>query len=204
MKLILLGAPGSGKGTQGARLSEKYGIPAISTGDILRDNIRRGTVLGTKAKASMDQGKLVPDDVVIGLIANRIQEKDCGRGFMLDGFPRTVAQADALAALADIDKVVNISVPLNKLTARLTGRRVCGDCGLSYHVSTYEQDRCACGGCLITRPDDNDAAVKVRLDAYIKNTAPLIAYYKAAGKLADIDGDRAIDAVFSDIVSALT
>jgi len=204
MKLIIMGAPGSGKGTQGALITEKYGIPSISTGDILRKNIKDGTSLGVEAKRYIDKGGLVPDNVMIGLMAARLAEPDCKNGYLLDGFPRTAAQADALGKLTNIDKALNIDVPLAKLMARLTGRRVCGECGLSYHISTHKGASCAkCGGLLITRPDDNEEAVKTRLTAYTEKTAPLIEYYSAKKLLAGINGDRDIDKVFADIVKVI-
>ncbi len=204
MKLILLGAPGAGKGTQATLVKEKYNIPHISTGDILRANIREGTPLGIKAKAIIDAGNLVPDDVVIGIVKDRLQKDDCKNGWLLDGFPRTVAQADGLSEFAECDAAVDVSVPFDILSDRISGRRMCS-CGESYHVSTLNgKDTCAkCGGKLYQRADDNEQTVKNRLDAYKTQTAPLIDYYKDAGKLITIDGNRPVQEVFESIVTAL-
>lgn len=204
MNLILLGAPGAGKGTQAARITEKYKIPAISTGDIFRKNIKEGTEVGLKAKSYIDSGALVPDDVVIEIVGGRLKELDCADGFLLDGFPRTVNQAEALAKITKIDRVINIDIELNKLMARLTGRRVCGACGTSFHISTYTKAECdKCNAELIIRPDDAEATVKSRLDTYTRQTAPLISFYKQLGLLVTVDGDKNIDEVFADIVKTL-
>ena len=204
MKLILLGAPGAGKGTQATLVKEKYNIPHISTGDILRANIREGTRLGIKAKAIIDAGNLVPDDVVIGIVKDRLEKDDCKKGWLLDGFPRTVAQADALSKFAECDAAVDVSVPFDILSDRISGRRMCS-CGESYHVSTLNgKDTCAkCGGKLYQRADDNEETVKNRLEAYKTQTAPLIDYYQKAGKLVTIDGNRPVQEVFESIVTAL-
>ncbi|MBR7111134.1 MAG: adenylate kinase [Clostridia bacterium] len=204
MKLILLGAPGAGKGTQATLVKEKYNIPHISTGDILRANIREGTPLGIKAKAIIDAGNLVPDEVVIGIVKDRLQKDDCKNGWLLDGFPRTVAQADGLSEFAECDAAVDVSVPFDILSDRISGRRMCR-CGESYHVSTLNgRDTCAkCGGKLYQRADDNEQTVKNRLEAYKTQTAPLIDYYKDAGKLITIDGNRPVQEVFESIVTAL-
>lgn len=204
MKLILLGAPGAGKGTQATLVKEHYKIPHISTGDILRANIREGTPLGVKAKAIIDAGNLVPDEIVIGIVKDRLQKDDCKNGWLLDGFPRTVAQADALATFAECDAAVDVSVPFEILTDRISGRRMCG-CGESYHLSTLNgSTTCAkCGGTLYQRADDNEETVKNRLEAYKSQTAPLIDYYKKAGKLVTIDGNRPVQEVFESIVTAL-
>ena len=204
MKLILLGAPGAGKGTQATLVKEKYNIPHISTGDILRANIREGTPLGIKAKAIIDAGNLVPDDVVIDIVKDRLEKDDCKNGWLLDGFPRTVAQADGLSEFAECDAAVDVSVPFDILSDRISGRRMCS-CGESYHVSTLGgKDTCAkCGGKLYQRADDNEQTVKNRLEAYKKQTAPLIDYYKKAGKLVTVDGNRSVKEVFESIVTAL-
>ena len=204
MKLILLGAPGAGTGTQATLVKEKYNIPHISTGDILRANIREGTPLGIKAKAIIDAGNLVPDEVVIGIVKDRLQKDDCKNGWLLDGFPRTVAQADGLSEFAECDAAVDVSVPFDILSDRISGRRMCR-CGESYHVSTLGgKDTCAkCGGKLYQRADDNEQTVKNRLEAYKTQTAPLIDYYKDAGKLITIDGNRPVQEVFESIVTAL-
>ncbi len=204
MKLILLGAPGAGKGTQATLIRQKYNIPHISTGDILRANIREGTPLGLKAKAIIDAGNLVPDDVVIGIVKDRLQKDDCKNGWLLDGFPRTVAQADGLSEFAECDAAVDISVPFDILSDRISGRRMCS-CGESYHVSTLNGSNvCAkCGATLYQRADDNEETVKNRLEAYKSQTAPLIDYYAKLGKLVTIDGNRSVNEVFESVISAL-
>lgn len=204
MKLILLGAPGAGKGTQAALIKEKYNIPHISTGDILRANIREGTPLGIKAKAIIDAGNLVPDEIVIGIVKDRLAKDDCKKGWLLDGFPRTVAQADGLASFAECDAAVNVDVPFEILADRISGRRMCS-CGESYHVSTLNGSNVCkkCGGVLYQRADDNEETVKNRLEAYKTQTAPLIDYYAEKGKLVTIDGNRSVDEVFKSVCSEL-
>jgi adenylate kinase len=213
MKAIILGAPGSGKGTQAARITERYGVPAVSTGDIFRMNISKGTELGRKAKAHMDKGELVPDELVIAIALDRIGAEDCKGGFLLDGFPRTTPQAEALdrhlaGAGAKLDKALLLEVPPSELVKRLTGRRVCGACGASFHVSNIPPARdgvCdACGGALFQRSDDDEETAKNRIAVYNAQTAPLTAYYAAAGLLARIDGTGSPEAVFEDIVEALS
>ncbi len=204
MNIILLGAPGAGKGTQAVRIAEKYGIPHISTGDIFRKNIKEGTEIGLKAKQYMDKGMLVPDEVVIEIVAGRLKEADCKRGYLLDGFPRTLAQAQALDKAAKIETVLNIDVDLTKLTARLTGRRVCGGCGESYHINTKKGDTCdKCNAKLIHRDDDKEETVKKRLDVYTTQTAPLIEYYTKQGKLKTVDGMAEINKVSEAIYMLL-
>lgn len=204
MKLVLLGAPGAGKGTQATRIAEKYGVTHISTGDIFRKNLKEGTPVGLKAKAYIDRGQLVPDEVTCEIVAQRIAEEDCKSGYMLDGFPRNVAQAKALDALDAPDVVLNIAVDLDKLLARLTGRRVCAQCGESYHITTFDGVKCTkCGGDVIQRADDTEETVGKRLHVYTEQTQPLIEYYAAQGKLKTVDGMQAIDAVFADIVKVL-
>ena len=201
--VILLGAPGAGKGSQAIKLAEKYKIPHISTGDIFRKNIKEGTPIGLKAKEFIDAGKLVPDEVTIALVADRLKESDCTAGWLLDGFPRTTAQAEALDKLVDVGVAVNIAVDLSKLTARITSRRVCLNCGGTYSIHTHKSDKCRCGNDLIQRADDNEETVKARLDAYTKSTAPLIDYYKDRGKLEEVDGDQTIPEVTESIIRVL-
>ncbi len=204
MKLILLGAPGAGKGSQATKIAKEYGIAHISTGDALRANIKEGTELGKFAKSFIDKGQLVPDEVVVGIVADRIRKEDCKNGFLLDGFPRTVAQAEALEKLADIDVVINIDVDFGVITDRISGRRMCA-CGESYHVSTHKSDTCnKCGGKLYQRADDNEETVKARLDVYQKQTAPLIDFYEKRNKLVTVDGNRTIDAVYEDVKKVLS
>ena len=203
MRLILLGPPGAGKGTQAAGIVEKYKIPHISTGDIFRQNIKEGTELGKKAKEYMDQGLLVPDELTVGLVTDRISQPDCGNGFMLDGFPRNVSQAVQLA----LDKVINIEVDKEKLVARAVGRRICKSCGATYHIEfnpSKEEGVCdICKGDLYQRADDNEETVSKRIQVYLDETKPLADYYSKVGIIADIDGQQSIDKVFNDIVSAL-
>lgn len=197
MKLILLGAPGAGKGTQAEKIVEKYGIPAVSTGNIIRAALKAGTEMGLKAKSFMDAGQLVPDDVVIGIIKDRLQEKDCENGFILDGFPRTIPQAQALEDMGvDIDKVLDIEVPDEKITARMSGRRVCSKCANSYHL-LYKKPKTegvcdACGGELIQRKDDAPETVQARLKEYHEMTEPLKDFYKKLGKLVIVDGQEEV------------
>ena len=204
MNVILLGAPGAGKGTQAKRLAEKYDIPHVSTGDIFRANIKNQTAIGVVAKSYIDKGQLVPDEVTVEIVKQRLNEPDCQKGYLLDGFPRNVYQAEELDKISNVEKVIDIDVDLNKLLKRITGRRVCA-CGESYHVDFLGgKTECArCGGRLYQRADDNEATVKERLSVYQKQTAPLIDYYKKAGKLVVIDGDKAIDEVFEEIVNKL-
>ena len=203
MKLMLLGAPGAGKGAQSAKICEALNIPHISTGDALRTNIKAGTELGKFAKSYIDAGKLVPDDVVVGIVASRITEDDCKNGFVLDGFPRTVAQADALAKITDLDYVIDIKVDSSIITRRISGRRMC-TCGETYHIDTYKSTTCAkCGSPLYQRPDDNEETVKSRLDVYESQTKPLEDYYKKIGKLYEINGEKSIDEVFDSIMKVI-
>lgn len=203
MKIILLGAPGAGKGSQATKIASKYGIAHISTGDALRANIKNGTELGKFAKSYIDKGQLVPDEVVVGIVADRIKEADCEKGFLLDGFPRTIAQAEALGKLTDIDYVINIDVDFDLIAARIGGRRMCA-CGESYHISSYKSDVCAkCGGKLYQRADDKEETVKERLAVYEKQTAPLTDYYRKEGKLVEVNGNKTIDEVFAEISEIL-
>ena len=212
LRTILLGPPGAGKGTQAAKIVEKYGVPHISTGDIFRENIKKGTELGKKAQEYMNRGELVPDDLVIEIATTRLLENDCRNGFLLDGFPRTVYQAEKLdeflaARDSKIDKVLDIAVEKDELIARLTGRRVCKACGASFHVVNIPPKKegvCDfCGGELIQRADDNLETVTNRIDVYEAQTMPLVEYYEKAGNLVHIDGSTGLENVFADIVSAL-
>lgn len=203
MNLILLGAPGAGKGTQAVKIAQDFSIPHISTGDIFRKNIKEGTPIGLKAKSYIDKGQLVPDEVVVEIVALRIAEDDCKKGYLLDGFPRTVAQAQALDKIAQNLTVINIDVDLNALANRLTGRRVCSQCGESYHISTKKDDVCKCGGKLIQRDDDKLETVQSRLNVYTAQTAPLIDYYTTKGNIVTVDGMQSIDDVYADIKKAI-
>ena len=212
LRTILLGPPGAGKGTQAVKIVEKYGIPHISTGDIFRENIKKGTELGKKAQEYMNKGELVPDDLVIAIATARLLEDDCKNGFLLDGFPRTVYQAEKLdefleADNSKIDKVVDISVGKEELMIRLTGRRVCKKCGASYHIVNIPPKKegvCdICGGPLIQRDDDNAETAANRIEVYEEQTRPLVDYYKKAGNLVLIDGTTGLENVFADIVRAL-
>ena len=212
LRTILLGPPGAGKGTQAAKIVEKYGVPHISTGDIFRENIKKGTELGKKAQEYMNRGELVPDDLVIEIATTRLLEDDCKNGFLLDGFPRTVYQAEKLdeflaARDSKIDKVLDIAVEKEELITRLTGRRVCKACGASFHVVNIPPKKegvCDfCGGELIQRADDNLETVTNRIDVYEAQTMPLIDYYEKAGNLIHIDGSTGLESVFADIVAAL-
>ncbi len=208
MNIVLMGLPGAGKGTQAEKIVDKYGIPHISTGDMFRAAIKEGTELGLKAKSFMDNGDLVPDEVTIGIVRERLSKEDCEKGFLLDGFPRTVAQAEALEnILADLGKkmhyVININVDKDILMERLTGRRICKECGATYHLvfnPPTEEGVCnRCGGELYQRADDNEETVQNRLDVNIKQTQPLLAYYEEKGYLKNIDGQQDIHRVFDDI-----
>ena len=212
LRTILLGPPGAGKGTQAAKIVEKYHIPHISTGDIFRENIKNGTELGKKAQEYMNRGELVPDDLVIEIATTRLLADDCAEGFLLDDFPRTVYQAEKLdeflaAHGSKIDKVLDIAVEKEELMVRLTGRRVCKACGASYHVVNIPPKKegiCdVCGGPLVQRADDNAETVANRIEVYEAQTMPLIEYYEKAGNIAHIDGATGLESVFADIVKAL-
>ena len=202
--IVMLGAPGAGKGTQSALIAKEYGIPHISTGDILRRNIKEGTELGKLAKSYIDAGALVPDEVVIGIVADRLAEADARNGYVLDGFPRTIAHAEALDKVAKIDVAINIVVGFDVIIDRLSGRRVCV-CGATYHTSTLGgRTTCSeCGKELFIRDDDKPDTVKARLETYEKQTAPLIGYYKNAGILVDIDATGTIEQDFEKIKKVL-
>lgn len=211
-RLVLLGPPGAGKGTQAVKISAKYEIPHISTGDIFRKNIKEGTPLGKKAKEYMDRGELVPDDLVIDLVEDRLTWDDCKNGFMLDGFPRTIDQAkkfDAwLSAKGErLDVVLEIAVPEEILLPRMIGRRVCKSCGATYHIAnmpTKVEGVCdRCGGEVYQRDDDKEETVLNRFKVYEAQTAPLIDYYEEAGNIAHVDGSQSLDKVFGDIVDIL-
>lgn len=212
MKLILLGPPGAGKGTQAKMLTDRFSIPQIATGDILRGAVQAGSLLGIQAKGYMDAGALVPDEVVIGIVRERLQQADCTEGFILDGFPRTVAQADALQVSLEelgrqLDRVVSLTVDADALVERLTGRRTCRSCGRGYHV-TFDPPRnaqlCdACGGELYQRDDDREETIRKRLAVYEQQTSPLIEYYRAAGLLTELDGMQPIPVVQEQVLTAL-
>ncbi len=212
MKLILLGAPGAGKGTQAEIICERLGIPAISTGNIIREALRNGTEMGLRAKSYMESGALVPDDVVIGIIKERLAADDCKNGFVLDGFPRTIPQAEALdAALKKIsqtmDYAIDVDVPDENIVKRMGGRRACLNCGATYHIvfnPTKVEGKCdACGAETVLRDDDKPETVQKRLSVYHEQTQPLIDYYKAQGILKSVDGTKPMDEVFTDIVAIL-
>ena len=205
MNIILLGAPGAGKGTQATKISDKYGLPHISTGDIFRENIKNQTEIGLLAKSSIDKGQLVPDEVTCKIVEGRIEKDDCKDGYMLDGFPRTIAQAEALDKITKIDLVINIDVDFSLLLDRLCGRRVCKGCGESYHVSWLNGATACkrCGGELYQRKDDNEETVQSRLDVYKAQTAPLIEYYTKKGLLFNVEGNAAPDEVFAAIAEKL-
>ena len=212
MKIIMLGAPGAGKGTQAKKIADKYQIPHISTGDIFRANIKEGTELGKKAKTFMDAGKLVPDELTIDLLMDRISRPDCANGYVLDGFPRTIPQAESLEAALEkrgekIDYAINVEVPDETIIHRMSGRRACLNCGATYHVvhiPTKVEGICdRCGSELVLRDDDKPETVKKRLDVYHEQTQPLIEFYSQRGVLVNVDGTRDMEVVFADIVEIL-
>ena len=212
MKIIMLGAPGAGKGTQAKKIAEKYGIPHISTGDIFRANIKNQTELGKKAKSYMDQGMLVPDELTLELIMDRFTNDDCKNGYVLDGFPRTIPQAEALTkALSDkldaVDYAINVDVPDEAIVTRMSGRRACLACGGTYHIKfnpTKVEGICdACGGELVLRDDDKPETVQKRLDVYHKQTQPLIEYYQTQNILKEVDGTLPLEDVFRAIIDIL-
>jgi len=212
MKIIMLGAPGAGKGTQAKKLAERYSIPHISTGDIFRANIKNGTELGKKAKAYIDEGALVPDELVVDLVVDRFKIPDCANGYVLDGFPRTIPQAEALEAALNaigetVDFAINIEVPDENIINRMSGRRACVGCGATYHViynPTKVEGVCDnCGEKLILRQDDKPETVKNRLSVYHAQTQPLIDFYNKKGVLAEVDGTKDMDDVFNAIVNIL-
>ena len=212
MKIIMLGAPGAGKGTQAKKIAEKYAIPHISTGDIFRANIKNGTELGQKAKGYMDQGLLVPDELVVDLVADRVKQDDCKNGYVLDGFPRTIPQAESLEkALAErgqkIDFALNVDVPDENIVKRMGGRRACITCGATYHIQFAPPKKDGvcdkCGSELVLRDDDKPETVQKRLAVYHEQTKPLIGYYEQTGILATVDGTQEMDQVFNSIETIL-
>ena len=205
MNIILLGAPGAGKGTQATRISDSYGLPHISTGDIFRENIKNQTEIGLLAKSYIDKGLLVPDEVTCKIVEGRINKDDCANGYMLDGFPRTIAQAEQLDKITSIDLVLNVDVDMSLLMDRLCGRRVCKECGESYHTSTLNgETKCSrCGGELYQRKDDNPETVQSRLDVYNAQTSPLIEYYTQKGILFNVNGSVSPNEVFAQIAEKL-
>ena len=212
MKIIMLGAPGAGKGTQAKQIADKYGVPHISTGDIFRANIKNGTELGKKAKEYMDQGLLVPDELTCDLVMDRIQQDDCKNGFILDGFPRTIPQAEALTAALEkigqkMDYAIDVDVPDEAIVTRMSGRRACLACGATYHIvynPTRQEGICdACGEKLVLRDDDKPETVQKRLTVYHQQTQPLIEYYKTEGILHTVDGTKNLNEVFKDITDVL-
>ena len=205
MNVILLGAPGAGKGTQASKIVDNYALPHISTGDIFRENIKNQTPIGLLAKSYIDKGQLVPDEVTCKIVEERISREDCANGYMLDGFPRTIAQAEALDKITKVDLVINIDVDFSLHLDRLCGRRVCKDCGESYHVSRLGgETKCArCGGELYQRKDDNPETVQSRLDVYKAQTAPLIDYYTKKGILFNVVGNTTPEDVYAEISKKL-
>lgn len=207
MRLILLGPPGAGKGTQAEVLTKKFGIETISTGVMLRAAMREGTELGKLAKEYIDQGKLVPDDVVVGIVKDRLSKDDCKKGFILDGFPRTIAQAEALAAAGvEIDKVLSLEVDDEVIVERLAGRRECKACGTPYHIKTKpvpSTGKCTCGGEIIQRDDDNEETIRNRIAVYHEQTEPIKAYYEAQGKVVSVDSSHTVEETNQAVQKAL-
>jgi adenylate kinase len=212
MRIVLLGAPGAGKGTQAKKLIEKYGIPQISTGDLLRAAVAAGTPLGKEAKSYMDKGELVPDSVVLGMVEERLKQDDCKKGYILDGFPRNTVQAEALDKMLaslnmSLTAAVSVDVPFEDLMKRLTGRRTCKSCGQMYNVyfsAPKKEGSCdKCGGELFQRDDDKEATIKKRLEVYTAQTEPLIGYYKNKGILKSVAGTGSIDEIFNKVVAIL-
>ena len=212
MKIIMLGAPGAGKGTQAKRIAEKYQIPHVSTGDIFRANIKNGTELGMEAKKYMDKGALVPDELTVRILLDRVSQEDCQKGYVLDGFPRTIPQAqvleEELGKLGEsIDHAINVDVPDEAIVARMSGRRACPACGATYHIVNIPPKKegiCdACGSELILRDDDKPETVQKRLDVYHEQTQPLEDFYRDKGVLKNVNGTRSMEEIFEEIVSIL-
>ncbi len=208
MNIIMLGAPGAGKGTQAAVLCEHFGIPTISTGNMIREALKNGTEMGLKAKSYMDDGKLVPDEVVIGIVKERLSEDDCKKGFILDGFPRTIPQAEALDNMGvDIQYVINIDVPDESIIKRMSGRRVCENCGRPYHIESLKPQKDGvcddCGGTLVQRKDDHPDTVLARLEVYHKETEPLADYYRKQGKLVNVEGQNTVADTTAAVLKAI-
>ena len=213
MRFILLGPPGAGKGTQAKMLSGKFGVPQISTGDILRKAVKENTALGQKAKVCMDVGRLVPDEIVIGLIRERIKQDDCSQGFILDGFPRNIVQAEKLSETLEsmslkVDVVLDFEVDVNELIGRLAGRRTCSNCGAMFHKTSRppkQEGRCdGCGGVLYQREDDTKETILNRMDVYVKETAPLKEYYRNKGNIKTVQGKGSVENIFSQVCELLT
>ncbi len=207
LKLIIFGPPSAGKGTQAQRLSKKYGIPQIATGDLLREAVAKQTPLGVKIKSYLDTGRLGPDDLIVQLISDRVSKPDCAGGYILDGFPRTMGQAEELDKMTQVDIVLNIVVDFEMLVERAIGRRICPECAAVYHVKfnpPRSQGVCdKCGSELVQRDDDKEDTVRNRLRIYMEQTAPLVEHFKRMGILVDIDGSRGIDGVFDQMVAAV-
>lgn len=207
MNILLIGAPGAGKGSQAKKMVKDFGLVQISTGDLLRESIKNSTPVGMEAKSYMDKGELVPDQTILALIEDRISQDDCKNGVIFDGFPRNISQADSLTSLLNklsqkLDYVLNIEVPFEKIISRLTARRLCKDCGNDYNMITNPPKASGCDICsgeIIQRADDNEKTIKNRLDVYKRSTEPLIDYYKKNGNLKNIDGDRDINVIYSDL-----
>ena len=207
MKLVIFGPPSAGKGTQAQKLSKKYGIPQVATGDLLREHVAKKTPIGIKVKSYLDSGRLGPDDLIVQMIGERVSKPDCINGYLLDGFPRTIGQAQELEKMTDIDLVLNIVVDFEALVERAVGRRICPKCAAVYHVKfnvPQAQGICdKCGSKLIQRDDDKEETVRRRLNVYKEQTAPLVEHYRKKGRLVDIDGSSGIDAVFAQMVKAI-
>lgn len=208
MKLVIFGPPSAGKGTQAQKLSKKYGIPQVATGDLLRKAVADKTPLGLKVKSFLDQGKLGPDNLIVQLIKERVAKPDCKTGYLLDGFPRTMGQAKELEKMTDIDLVLNIVVDFELLVERAVGRRTCPKCSAVYHIEfnpPMNEGECEkCGSRLVQRDDDKEETVRNRLKVYMEQTAPLVEHYRKMGKLVDIDGSGGIEAVFAQMVNAIS